>query len=131
MDRDPPQTAKRRATRQRRIGADAACLYCGESAPETLENHHPLGRAHDRKLTIVLCRNCHAKANESQRLTSTPMAAQSNVLDRLFACLRATEAVLHDLLHAVERLSNQLESFMSFLDKTLPNWREVWRTRDE
>ena len=130
MDRDPTQTSKRRAARQRRLGADAAC-FCGETAPEALERHHPLGRAHDPELTIVLCRNCHAKANESQRMTGTPMVAQSNVLDRLFACLRAAEAFLHDALHAIERISDQPEAFMGFLDKELPNWRELWRTRND
>ena len=86
-DRDPEKTAVRTAQRELRLGADAACALCPERSLEVLrevtgakvaahvrevllELHHVLGRAHDPKLRILLCLNCHARATGPAPTTS-------------------------------------------------------------
>nr|WP_321498369.1 HNH endonuclease [uncultured Methanolobus sp.] len=45
------------------------CSICGESSPETLENHHLYGRKRSPK-TRPLCKNCHAKITAEQNKLS-------------------------------------------------------------
>lgn len=71
---DPLGKALRKGRRQRRLGENPACVFCGETSPEALrrvkrkilERHHVAGIANDPQLTVVLCRNCHAKLTEGQ-----------------------------------------------------------------
>ena len=40
------------------LRGDGCCLYCGETDPFDLENHHPW-KKHDPKFTITLCTKHH------------------------------------------------------------------------
>jgi hypothetical protein len=65
----------RKLRRGRRLGPGAACVVCGETDPvqlqrvkrSLLERHHLAGRANDPDLTVVVCRNHHARLSEAQR----------------------------------------------------------------
>lgn len=146
VDRDPTKTAVRKARRQRRLGRNAACAWCGEGALETLravndaalaervrqtllERHHPLGRAHDPRLTIILCRNCHARATEGQRRSAVPMEPQNKVLNHAIARLRASGVFHRDAADAEDRMADKLEQFAGFLDTEYPTWSELWKNR--
>lgn len=41
------------------------CRNCGETAPETLEEHHPHGRDQSSE-TVTLCANCHSEIHRKQ-----------------------------------------------------------------
>jgi hypothetical protein len=59
----------RRTRKLARIGGNAHCAVCGENDWRCLELHEPSGSV-DRKprvdMSVVLCRNCHAKASDLQ-----------------------------------------------------------------
>src|SRR6185369_2571118 len=81
----------------RRLGPDPRCIGCGESNPTILvrakrtlfEHHHPLGEAHVPDLTVVVCRNCHAKLSAAQVDDGVPLDPQPTVLERLIAIFQA------------------------------------------
>ena len=68
MPYDPMDGPRRRHRIQQRLGPDARCVMCGETAGlmpvrrSILEQHHVAGEAHEPELTIVVCRNCHAES---------------------------------------------------------------------
>ena len=84
VEHHPLQNDVRRARRERRLGPGAACLLCGEHAPEALIEHHILGKAKDKHLIGSLCKNCHAKIHEAQRTApahlSTRLRARGRAL---------------------------------------------------
>lgn len=137
MDHDSTKTAARRGRRRRKLGRDAACVFCGERRLVALlrkrvsihEEDHVLGRAHDAAFTVVLCRNCHAERGEDQLRKEAPMKSQENALDQGIAALANLEAFLHSALQAVERWEQKLEDFREFLDEEFPEWQEKWRSR--
>ena len=146
MDRGPTRTEVREARRRQRLGPGAACVFCGEGALEALkrvtdpalasavrrvllEAHHPLGRANDPNLTIVLCRNHHAKATESLSRGAVPMWFQSHVLDREIARRKAWAVFLRDAANAEDRAAEELEGVAEWLDADLPDWRARWERR--
>jgi len=45
--------------------AKICCIACGESDPNVIEIHHPLGRKISA-LAVPLCKNCHAKITAEQ-----------------------------------------------------------------
>jgi hypothetical protein len=116
MDRDPIGRAVRDAARQRRLGADAACMYCGVREIEALvrtgsrliQADHLVNRANDAHLTGPACRNCHAivtarrlDAGVSERPPASGRAAQYERLKAL--------AVLHrTLADAFDRWAEDL-----------------------
>src|SRR5580704_2242419 len=96
-----PLKQKRREDRRlEKLGSDNPfCLYCGFSMPmilrpvtrEFLERHHLLGIATDRDLTLALCFNCHALAeedllvagvNKSKKRESNPVRLARNICTR-------------------------------------------------
>jgi hypothetical protein len=144
--RDPEKTAVRTAQSELRLGVGAACAFCGERSLEVLreatdpkvaahvrevllERHHVLGRAHDPKLRILLCLNCHARTTEGQLRNAVPMQPQDNFLYRLRAALQSVAAFLEEALAAVERWLKDLDDFISFLDTKCPTWLDLWRNR--
>ena len=122
-DKNPKRTARRVAKQRRRLPPDARCVACGESAPEALECHHVMGRAHQRDLTAPLCRNCHAKATEEQLREETPLRATENLPERLAAILGALAAFFRFLADSLDRLAEQLKAFIGSLDARCPGWR--------
>jgi hypothetical protein len=82
MDRDPIKTAARISKRETHLGPGPhICIYCGYSNPlglikprkSLLEDHHEWGRRIDPKLTVLVCRNCHAELTEGLRRAGVPM----------------------------------------------------------
>lgn len=82
-NKSPIRAAARRVKRKERLGIEnPSCFLCGARVLESLipvtvdwleqkgipsgllEAHHIVGHAHDPKLTVPLCRNCHAVATE-------------------------------------------------------------------
>ena len=144
MDRDPVPTAIRDFKREQRLGPNAACAWCGiddlvvlRAVPKGSEldqwirvrlheMHHPCGRAHDPKLTICLCFNCHAIATESQLREVVPLAPQKNPLDRVIARGRVLATFHRGSGDAEDRVAEGMESFRTFLDRTYDEWREQW-----
>jgi hypothetical protein len=86
MEFDPIGTDARRAKQRRVLPPDAACLLCGETAPEALvpvsrswlEAHHVVGEVNDPDFTVALCLTCHAKATERQRVHGVPLEHATN-----------------------------------------------------
>jgi hypothetical protein len=61
-DQSPIRTARRKTQQLARLGTRTpCCIYCGETAPECLELHHPVGRNLDPEFEEIRCRNCHRK----------------------------------------------------------------------
>ena len=127
MNRDPVNTAVRKATRQRQFGRDSVCTHCGEGRlPTLIEKNHPGGRAHDPDFTGPLCHNCHDIVTESQRRGAVPMTRQANELDREIARLQSLATFHEDFAAAEDRAAERLERFRDFLDTEWPEWRERW-----
>jgi hypothetical protein len=143
LDRDPVKTAVRRARRQQRLGSEASCAFCGVADQESLrivddpklierirqillERHHPLALAQDPDLTIILCRNCHALATESLRCADVPLEIQGNPLDRQIARGKAWGTFHGDAARSEDRMVEELEEFLTFLDDQYGDWREKW-----
>jgi hypothetical protein len=58
----------------RRLGTrNPVCLQCPETDPRVLELQHVAGVAFD-PLQVILCRNCHRKAENSQTNETNPLA---------------------------------------------------------
>ncbi len=147
MDRSPIETAGREARRELRLGRDASCLLCGVRDLETLrevrkgstlfssirkillEEHHICGRANDPDWKCILCRNCHARASESQLREKVPLKLQENVLDRKIARRKALACFHRDAARAEDREAEELEDFADFLDSDNPGWRARWKKR--
>ncbi|WMW22415.1 HNH endonuclease [Methanolobus mangrovi] len=53
------------------------CSICGESSPETLENHHLFSRANS-EMTVPLCKNCHAKITSEQNKLSPKIRSKTS-----------------------------------------------------
>jgi hypothetical protein len=71
------------------------CPYGISLAPagaRVIEQHHPLGRAHNPSFVIPLCLNCHTKLTELQRCLGTDLTAQANDLARLTAAITSALA---------------------------------------
>jgi hypothetical protein len=124
---------RRRAQRQRQLGADARCAACGEAdvlvlyrvagaivcarcrrlarGESPLEANHPFGRANSA-VTIPTDPNLHARWTDSQH--DWPAATLVNPTgDPLLALAAAVRAVLtygDVLLPALERVAEHLES---------------------
>ena len=110
-DENPKKTARREAQRRRRLPPDACCIRCGETAPEALEQHHPMGREHQRDLTATLCKNCHAKATEGQLREEVPLLAANNFPDRLASILKAVAAFFRFLADAFDGLVEEVRTW--------------------
>ena len=97
IDRNAIQTAIRKTRRLEHLGdGPRVCFICGYEDPialvamraadcqkssslrTLLEDHHVAGRRNDPKLTIPLCRNCHAELTEDLRCEDVSMKAIPN-----------------------------------------------------
>jgi hypothetical protein len=84
-----------------------------------------MGREHEGDLTIILCKNCHARATEGQLREEVPLGAASNLPDRVAAILDALAAFFRFLADSFNRLAGQVRSSMGKLDAEVPEWREA------
>ena len=117
MEYEPLQNDVRKTRRRRRLGANAVCILCGETAPETLrlvsrsllEGHHVLGVSNDPNLRVPVCRNCHAKTTEAMRAAGVDLRhiPPRTILEVIVSILRALGALIRAL------------------DSRYPQWREL------
>lgn len=87
MEKDPIANDLRKALRERSLPDGAACVFCGESDPRTLDRHHPLGRNHSEAVDVVMCKNDHARCTDGQLSVGTDLRATSNTLERIMNAL--------------------------------------------
>src|SRR5207302_3438219 len=81
-----------------------------KGVPSTLfQYHHPLGEKHDPEFTILICRNCHAKATEGLLRADVSMSAEADVETRVIGMLRGAAQHHRDWADANERMADMLE----------------------
>jgi hypothetical protein len=122
-DKNPKRAARREGKQQRRVPAGAVCARCGKSKPYLLELHHPMGKAHEADLVVILCKNCHAEATEGQLREEVPLSATDNLLDRVAAIFDALATFFRFLAESFNRLAGQVRDFIGSLDGKYPEWR--------
>lgn len=135
MSGDPIANDVRKGVRERRLGPDAACALCGEKTPEELlrarrsllERHHVGGEANDPRLTVLLCRNCHALLTEGMRDEAIALDRDTSrtVLERLEAVLRGLALFFALLASSLEEWADKLAALVKALDREHPAWREL------
>jgi hypothetical protein len=131
---DPIANDGRAQRRKHALGPDAACALCGERTPEALsrvgrtilEEHHGAGRANDPDLTVVLCRNCHARVTEDQRRLGVDLRhdLQRTVPELIEGALLSLAAFDRARAEAAARLARRLREHESWLDRECPGWRD-------
>jgi hypothetical protein len=133
MEANPIRNDARKARRSRLLGPDAACVRCGLTNQECLiptkrslfEAHHVAGNAHDDRLTVPLCRNCHAVLTEGQRDAGVDFLPQPTVLHRIAAALASLAVFFADLAATCLRWSTQLGLLVDGFDAEFPAWRTL------
>jgi len=133
MDADPIATDARRNRRQRTLPPDAACLLCGETVPEALrtvsrswlEAHHVVGEINDPGFTVPVCRNCHAKLTEQQRVSGVPLdrVPSRPYLEVLVGLLKGLSAFFVTLAGFLALHAMLLQSEIARLDTLGVPWR--------
>jgi NMD protein affecting ribosome stability and mRNA decay len=130
---DPIGDDVRKLRRARRLGTEAVCVLCGEENPvelrqagrSLLEAHHPGGSANDARLTVVVCRNCHAVLTEAGRISGVELGRSEarHLLERLEAVLRG-QADFDELRARRQRAwADALAAEARRLDRDFPDWR--------
>jgi hypothetical protein len=130
---DPIGDDVRKLRRERHLGAGAVCVLCGDANPvelrragrSVLEAHHLGGFANDARLTVVVCRNCHALLTEASRVSGVELSRDDarHLLERLEAVLRG-QADFDELLAQRQRAwADELAAEAARLDRDLPGWR--------
>lgn len=128
-EEDPIANDARKARRSRRLPPGSSCALCGETDPASLqrsllESHHVAGRANDRGLTVVLCRNCHAKATSEQiDVGAIPPGRAPTVFERLILALRSLGTFFELLAKSCYAWATQLTAAVATLDANYPDWR--------
>jgi hypothetical protein len=124
---NPAANDRRRDTRKRKLGPDAACVLCGERRPDALilERHHVALVENEPNVAVVLCKNCHAVAQESLRCAGVvewaPVA--DTWIERELAILRGEADFLQLLAESRLRAADQLEKFFVRLEAECADWR--------
>lgn len=127
METRPIGNDARRATRERRLGPDAACCVCGEenidvlrkgsrSMLSMLDLHHFAGRAND-DLTVILCLNDHAlqTAAMSDLGVSLRRSNDRTVLERLQAVLAGLATFLSAVAERLRTYARELTPIIAHL----------------
>jgi hypothetical protein len=135
MEDNPIQNDARQARRQRHLGHNNVCVFCGASDPDALlrvrrlvlEEDHVVGRANDRDLTIVICRNCHAKKHARMRAAGVQLeqSPHRTVIVLLIAILASLGAFFSMLAESLSEWADRLTVFARALDAKCPEWRTL------
>jgi hypothetical protein len=138
MEHNPIQNDARRARRLRHLGHNNVCIFCGEFDPDALlrvrrsvlEEDHVVGRANDRDLTIVICRNCHAKKHARMRAAGVQLeqTPHRTVIDLLIAILGSLGVFFGVLAEALCEWADRLTALGRALDAKCPCWRALPET---
>jgi hypothetical protein len=137
-----PLKQKRREDRRlEKLGSDNPfCLYCGFSMPmvlrpvtrEFLERHHLLGIATDRGLTLALCFNCHALAEEdllgagvskSKKRDSNPVRLARNICTRLALHHQQISQSCWRMMHLLKDRQRNWNLIGFMFEKVWPVWK--------
>ena len=111
LPHNPARAARRTTELREKLGAEQpVCIYCGCAelavlrpvSRKFLEEHHLLGRNHDPRLTVLVCRNCHALGHENLLNAEVDLEAESDPVKRVAMMLRA-EAVHLEMLACTKR----------------------------
>jgi len=141
-----PDSSTRRAARdakarQRLPDGEQCCALCGETDIHTLttvpdellkrchllEKHHVVGRHHDGKFVVVLCRNCHTKCSIAQLNDGVPLKVSKTFPERLACMLAALASFLRRCAETCAQWAAQLQAFIHNLDTQYPQWRNhLW-----
>lgn len=126
---DPIAANRRRTRRRQLIPEEAACVLCGETDPDMLEDDHVLGVAASDSVRIWLCANHHRKQTAMRRdhqAGSPPGRCTEpvNLPERLLRAIRALGVFVYELAHAVFGFANGLAAFARGLDAFAPGWRD-------
>ncbi len=127
---DPVKADRRRARKRARLPADAACCICGETDGEVLEVQHVLGEEAAPDVTVVLCRNDHARqtgAQYDQKALPPPGPAQQRdtIVEVVERILRGLAVFAHALALALVAYADALRAMVVGLDLDQPEWRET------
>lgn len=134
MQKNAAKDAARTAKRDARLGGeDAVCVLCKFSDRDALvptkrtlvEAHHVLGRQYDGKITVPLCRNCHAIVTEKLRRAGVSMQPPPTLLERLVNLLRAAGVMLVALGQAFLDCADDLVRWIFGFDQVHPDWRHT------
>jgi hypothetical protein len=106
----------RRAKRERQLGENPICTFCGYSKPYGLtvltrsvfERHHPVGWQNDWGLTITVCRNCHWEQTETIRDEGIPISRCRTFPERLVAMLKLFRVLFLSLARTFGRLAQEV-----------------------
>lgn len=131
-DQFPIRTARRKALREKRLGKDAFCLFCGYGCLESLtqvsrkwlesmgvspdwidrllEDHHGTGEAHDPALLITLCLNCHREVTEGLACEGVSMRPEKNIYKLVALILRASAVLFEALAKSYRKWATLLEN---------------------
>lgn len=137
MEKKPIQDAARRARRERKLGENPVCMFCGTDefwalikAPQKiLQEHHVAGRAHDSGLTACICQNCHARIHEILRSDGISLRPKSSFLERLAEILAAIGSFLRVLADRCVHWAERLLDLVRILDERFGTWRETAEAR--
>ena len=127
MDYFPNATALREARRLQSLGdIPSVCAFCGydglvitvtakwlkaHGVPRKfLEDHHVVGRKHDPKLIIPLCRNCHGECDEGLLREGIGNRFKRDPRERIALTLEAQAAFYEDFAKAQRRLAARVRS---------------------
>jgi hypothetical protein len=132
MEPSPIQNDARSAQHSRRLGEQNGCTLCPEQDPETLtrvdrtllERHHVVAQANDDALTIVICRNCHAKLTAKQLEAGAPMTKPPTRLHGVAAILDHLATFFQMLCDACRRWAKDIRTSIEALDKHHTGWRD-------
>jgi hypothetical protein len=133
-DQQPIRTARRKASREDRLGSNAFCLFCGYVNLESLtqesrrwleekripkarierllEDHHIVGEAHDPDLIVTLCLNCHREITEGLAREGVSMHPERNVSKAVALMLRGSAVLFESLAKSYRKWASLLEQHL-------------------
>ena len=137
MEQNPIANDARRAARQRYLGEQAACVFCGEGDPwavkktqrSLLEEHHIAGEASDANTSAFTCLNCHRKVTERLHANGASMATPVTIFDRLVNVLLGLAGFFQMLSDTLSDWVRRLAAFAAALDQAYPAWRSMAEAR--
>ncbi len=75
-----------------------------------LEEHHIVGEAHDSKLIVTLCLNCHREITEGLAREGVSMHPQENPLRLIALMLRGSAVLFESLAKSYRKWASLLEN---------------------
>lgn len=125
LEKDPIGNDLRKEIRERPQPEDPTCIFCGESDPAAIEQHHPAGRAHAEDITVPCCKGHHATSTERQRMVGADLRPAPSIVEKILNALRSLGEFFLRLGEQFLEWSEGLAQHARLLDMLLPDWREA------